>query len=51
MIFSNSFRHLISKISKYEPSKGSCSFIPIRITKMEKGSMSSKPKNIKSTQI
>ena len=48
LIFSNSFRHSSSlRISDYEPSRASSSSIPVRTTRIEEGSSSANPKNIK----
>ena len=52
MIFSNSFRHSSNpRISDYEPSKASSSSIPVRTTRIEEGSTSTNPKNIKLTGV
>ena len=48
-IKSSSFKHSRTpRISKYEPSRASCSSIPTRTTEIEEGSTPSNPKNIKS---
>ena len=47
MIFSNSFCHSSSpKILDFEPSKASSSSIPVRTSRVKKGSSSTNPKNI-----
>ena len=52
LIFSNSFRHSSSlRISDYEPSRASSSSIPVRTTRIEEGSSSANPKNIKLTCV
>ena len=52
MIFSNSFRHSSNfRISDYEPSRASSSSIPVRITRIDEGSTSENPKNIKLTRV
>ena len=52
LIFSNSFRHSSSlRISDYEPSRASSSSIPVRTTRIEEGSTSANPKNIKLTGV
>ena len=52
MVFSNSFRHSSNpKISDYEPSRASSSSIPVRTTRVEEGSSSANPKNIKLTNV
>ena len=52
LVFSNSFRHSSNlRISNYEPFKTSSSSIPIRTTRIEEGSTSTNPKNIKLTGI
>ena len=48
LIFSNSFRHSSNpRISYYEPSRASISSILVRSTRIEEGSTSANPKNIK----
>ena len=48
MVFSNSFRHSSNpKILDYEPSRASSSSISVRTTRIEEGSTSANPKNIK----
>ena len=52
LVFSNSFKHSSNlRISNYEPFKTSSSSIPIRTTRIEEGSTSTNPKNIKLTGI
>nr|CAN84177.1 hypothetical protein VITISV_023698 [Vitis vinifera] len=52
LIFSNSFRHSSSpRILYYEPSRASSSSIPVRTTRIEEGSSSANPKNIKLTSV
>ena len=52
LIFSNSFRHSSNpRISNYEPSKASSSFITVRTTRIEERSTSANPKNIKLTGV
>ena len=52
LIFSNSFRHSSNpRISNYEPSKASSSSIPVRTSRVKKGSSSTNPKNIKLTGV
>ena len=51
-IFSNSFCHSSSpKILDFEPSKASSSSIPVRTSRVKKGSSSTNPKNIKLTGV
>ena len=52
LIFSNSFRHSSNpRISYYEPSRASSSSILVRTTRIEEGSTSANPKNIKLTGV
>ena len=49
---SNSFKHSSNpRISYYEPSRVSSSSIPVRTTRIEEGSTSANPKNIKLTGV
>ena len=52
LVFSNSFRHSSNPIiSYYEPSRASSSSILVRTTRIEEGSTSENPKNIKLTGV